>query len=74
MSHFVQSTNIDPKYIFYNIISDKRVVRRTRNSSILAKIPKNKCYGTYKYRFNLQKGVKNRKYFFNSEKYNVSAF
>ena len=31
-------------------------------------------FGGYKYRFSLQKGVKNQIYFFIFEKYNVSAF
>ena len=33
----------------------------------------NMPYGIHKYRFGLQKGVKNQKYFFIFEKYNVSA-
>ena len=34
----------------------------------------NECYVTYRYRFGLQKGVENQKYFFKFEKYDVSAF
>ena len=34
----------------------------------------NERYGSYKYRFGLQKGVENQKYFFEFGKYDVSAF
>ena len=55
-------------------MSDKRVVWKTHKPSLFDKITKNRRYGAYKYRFGLQKGVKNQKYFLIFEKYDVSAF
>ena len=38
------------------------------------KIRENRSYWAYKYRFGLQKGVKNQKYFFTFAKYDVAPF
>ena len=55
-------------------MSDKRIVWKTQNSSILDKIAENRLYSAYKYRFGLQKGIKIQRFFFILEKYDVSTF